>query len=191
MGTRDRRDCNRGSDLWGAFCEFAHAANGEELKEAIEAAGENPDSLARQGRAIAEKILRQYAADPEGKSRKEREIKALHEGLSALLQLLRRREGLSQEALANKARVEIEEIRLIESDQSYMPNPRTIYQLEQMFGLPPRTLLKLSGMTASRSGEFAEQVMRFAANAKMMNSLTKAEKKILNEFMKFLISTDS
>ena len=72
-----------------------------------------------------------------------------------------------------------------------MPNPRTIYQLEQTFRLPQRTLVKLSGMTGTRSGEFTEQVMRFAANAQTMTSLNKAEKKILNEFMKFLISTKS
>ena len=188
---RDRKNWNRGPNFSEAFCSFVHTASEKELRDAIETVGESPDSLAQKGRAIAEKSVRQYVAEPEEESRKKREFTALRQAMSALLQLLRRREGLSHDELAKRARVESEEIRRIESDLSYMPNPRTIYQLEQTFRLPQRTLVKLSGMTGTRSGEFTEQVMRFAANAQTMTSLNKAEKKILNEFMKFLISTKS
>ena len=188
---RDRQNWNRGPNFSETFCSFVRTADEKELRDAIEAVGESPDSLAQQGKAIAEKAVKQYVADPEKESRKEREFTGLRQAMSALLQLLRRREGLSQDELAKRARVESEEIRRIESDLSYIPNPRTIYQLEQTFRLPQRALVKLSGMTGTRSGEFTQQVMRFAANAQTMASLTKAEKKILNEFMEFLISTKS
>jgi transcriptional regulator with XRE-family HTH domain len=166
-----------------------HDANDKELRDAIEASGENPDALAQRGRAIAERALKRYVAGLEAESLNSSEGLILREAMSALLQLLRRREGLSRDQLAERARVEITEIRMLESDTSFVPSPRTIYQLEQTFRLPQRTLLKLSGMTGHRSGEFAQEVMRFAANAKTMNSLTRAEKKVLSDFVEFLITT--
>jgi transcriptional regulator with XRE-family HTH domain len=185
----ERQNWNRGPNFRDGVCSFVHDANDKELRDAIEASGENPDALAQRGRAIAERALKRYVAGLEAESLNSSEGLILREAMSALLQLLRRREGLSRDQLAERARVEITEIRMLESDTSFVPSPRTIYQLEQTFRLPQRTLLKLSGMTGHRSGEFAQEVMRFAANAKTMNSLTRAEKKVLSDFVEFLITT--
>ncbi len=189
----EKRDQHKGADASGlsaAFSEFVINAQADELKQAIEAAGMEPDVLARQGRVIAERVVNRHRGEVEESARQLREAKALREGLSALLQLLRRREDMSQDELASAARVEPEEIRQIESDSSYTPNPRTIYQLEQVFRLPARTLVKLSGATKRTRPEFAAEVLRFAANARGMSTLTYEEKKLLNEFVMFLSSEE-
>jgi len=103
----EKRDQHKGADASGlsaAFSEFVINAQAGELKEAIEAAGMEPDVLARQGRAIAERVLNRHRGDAEESARQLQEAKALREGLSALLQLLRRREGMSQDELAATAR---------------------------------------------------------------------------------------
>jgi transcriptional regulator with XRE-family HTH domain len=111
-----------------------------------------------------------------------------HQGLQILLRLLRRRDNLSEEQLAERARVDVAEIRRIEYDPTYAPLPRTIYQLEQVFQLPKRSLVKLAGVTREQSPQFADEVLRFAANAKTMEKLTREETKILNAFVRFLSS---
>src|SRR5207249_4272705 len=132
----DRQNRNRAPDFSEAFCSFVHAADEKQLREAIEASGEDPDSLGQRARSIAEKSVHQFLTPSEDSSRKKQEHVALRQALSALLQLLRRREGLSQDDLATRARVEVDEIQRLESDFSYTPSPRTIYQLEQTFKLP-------------------------------------------------------
>lgn len=112
----------------------------------------------------------------------------LHEALSALVQLLRKRDNLSEEELANRARIDVTEIRRIECDRSYIPAPRTIYQLEQTFKLPRRTLVKLSGLTKVHSKEFTEEAVRFAAHSKAIQKISRDERRLLNEFVKFLSS---
>ena len=59
--------------------------------------------------------------------------------------MLRRREQLSADELAQEARVNASELRRIELDPTFDPNPRTIFQLEQYFKLSSRSLVVLSG----------------------------------------------
>lgn len=176
-----------------AFREFVHEASGADLAAAIESEGDDPRSAATEGRALVTQLLakRGYRAGSGGATCGDvKEALALHEGLSALIQLLRRREGWTEEDLAEKARVEVEEISRIEFDPTYTPNPRTIYQLEQVFRLPNRTLVRLSGAMKGCSREFADEVMRFAVNAKSITKLNRAEKRLLNEFVKFLSTSE-
>jgi transcriptional regulator with XRE-family HTH domain len=110
----------------------------------------------------------------------------LHQGLSSLLIMLRRRDGLDEQELARKAQVDEEEIRRIEFDTSYMPSPRTIYNIEEAFSLPNGVIAKLCGAIKQNSPTIEDKVLEFAANAKTMGKLTRAERQIINAFVQWL-----
>lgn len=92
----------------------------------------------------------------------------LHKCLGALIEMLRRRDGLDEDQLACKARVSAEEIRRIEYDTAFLPSPRTLFNLENVFALPSGSLGKLSGAITGQSDEFQDKALKFAANAKSM-----------------------
>ncbi|HEX6177130.1 MAG TPA: helix-turn-helix transcriptional regulator [Thermoanaerobaculia bacterium] len=164
-----------------AMRELVIAADPESLTAAIQDAGIDPKELARSGRAVVARALARVAEESASTQASD-----LHEGLSALLQLLRRRDNLSYEQLAQRARVDVDEIKSIENDPAFTAGPRTIYQLEHYFKLPKRSLAKLAGMTRHQSSDFREEVLRFAAHSKTMHKLTRDETRILNAFVKFL-----
>jgi transcriptional regulator with XRE-family HTH domain len=152
-------------------------ASEQELREALEDTSEHFESLAAQGRAVFQRAL--------DNAEKTDDLPDLHRGLGVLIQMLRRRERLSPEQLASKARIDVAELRRIELDPNCDPNPRTIFQLEQYFNLPSRVLVILSG--AVRVGErVREEVVRFAASAQHMSELSREEQNLLNRFVKFL-----
>jgi transcriptional regulator with XRE-family HTH domain len=151
------------------------------VRDAVAGANLDANDLIRRGRAAIERVLNTPATATSDNPEE-------HEGLRLLLQLLRRRANLSEEQLAEDARIEVAEIRRIEYDTTYTPLPRTIYQLEQYFRLPKRSLAKLAGMTRRPSMQFNEQVLRFAASAKAIGKLTADENKVLNTFVRFLAS---
>ena len=185
MEKRDRRNGDP-SGLSDAFCEFVLEASNDELAEVLKEVGEDPNTLTERGRWIASAALQEFGRRQEARRRESELVKVLHEGLGTLVQLLRRQGGLTQGDLASAARIDVSEVRAIEADPSFEPNPRTVFQLEKYFQLPERTLVKLSGVTTSANTELAEEVMRFAADAKAMTVLSKPEKKLVNEFVKFL-----
>lgn len=117
---------------------------------------------------------------------KEETVVMLHKGLNSLLVMLRRRDNLDEAELAVRANVEEEEIRRIEYDPNYLPSPRTIYNLEKAFSLPAGVLAKLSGAIKYQSPIMERRVMEFAANAKSIGKLTRAERNLLNAFVQFL-----
>jgi transcriptional regulator with XRE-family HTH domain len=167
--------------MFRAMREVVMNADSETLASAAKEAGIDPSELARAGRAAVDRAVA-VAANEAADS----DVGDLHEGLSALLQLLRRRQSLSHEQLAREARIETSEIQRIETDVQYTPNPRTVYQLEQFFKLPKRSLAKLAGLTRQRSADFKDEVLQFAASSKAMHKLTRDEERILNAFVKFL-----
>lgn len=152
-------------------------ADSDSLSDTLAELNIDASELAATGKAAAKKALESVSESESGE---------LHEALGALLQLLRRRDNLSEEELADLAEVDPGEIRRIEYDPSYTPAPRTIYQLEQTFKLPRKTLVNLSGLTRSHSAEFKGEVLRFAAHSKAIQKITREERKLLNEFVKFL-----
>ena len=148
-----------------------------ELREALADTGQDFDSLAARGRAAAQRALTKLpdVAD----------VQDLHRGLGAILQMLRRREQLSADKLAQEARVNASELRRIELDPAFDPNPRTIFQLEKYFKLPSRSLVVLSGAVDVNDNVRAE-VVRFAASSEDISGLTKEQRKLLNRFVQFL-----
>ena len=105
----------------------------------------------------------------------------------ALVEYMRRRGGLTMEKLAEKASIDVAEIRNIERDAHYRAEPRTVYQLASTFGLPNKALLQLSGNSAARDAGIHEHAMRFAARSgESVQNLSKEEKRALEEFIAFL-----
>lgn len=102
-----------------------------------------------------------------------------------LMQLLRRRKSLTLEQLAANARVDIEELLLIEKDFDYRPEPRTVHQLAQIFELKPKALMQLSGSAAPRE-EVSREAIKFAASSEPMEKLTKEEALAVEHFVAIL-----
>jgi transcriptional regulator with XRE-family HTH domain len=164
-------------------------ADSSSLREVIAELGIDPKDVVRRGKMAAARALQRTAsAAKSDRHDSGTDWTQLHEALSALVQLLRKRDNLSEEELAKHARIDVTEIRRIECDRSYIPPPRTIYQLEQTFKLPRRTLVKLSGLTKAHSKEFTEEAVRFAAHSKAIQKISRHERRLLNEFVKFLSS---
>lgn len=171
-----------------AFESFGLEASERELDEALVAAGEDPNILLKEaGAAIHRAMLdaKNVAGSCERETATINPV-ALHRGLQTLVSLLRRKKGLSEEELAESANVDLDEIRKIELESDFAPSPRTIYQLERFFELKPRTLALISGSITSHSSEFTEGVLQFAAHSKEIGKLNREEKKLLNEFVRFL-----
>lgn len=168
-------------DLLQAMRDMLIEASSEEISELARDAGLNLDKVSQDGTKIVQLTLKKCDAPVE-----QNQSVHLHKALNSLLVMLRRRDGLDESELAEKADVSEEEIRRIEFDVAYIPAPRTIFRLEKAFSLPSGVLAKLSGAVKHNSPELDERVVGFAANAKSMGRLTKEERQLLNAFVKFL-----
>jgi transcriptional regulator with XRE-family HTH domain len=105
----------------------------------------------------------------------------------SLVEAMRRRNGLTMEKLAEKASIDVAEIRNIERDAHHRAEPRTVYQLASTFGLPNKALLQLSGNATARDAGMHEHAMRFAARSgESVQNLSKDEKRALEEFIAYL-----
>lgn len=153
-------------------------ATEEELRADLEGAGENFDALVARGHGVIECALSGSAKDAVL-------VQDLHRGLGALVRMLRRRDQLSVEKLASAAEIDIAELQAIESEPSKNPHPRTIYQLAKYFHVEPKSLVALSGAVAVNDGVRREAV-RFAASSRAMSKLSREERKLLNQFVRFL-----
>lgn len=169
-------------EVFRTMREMLIEAPAEEVDALAQEAGLDSKTLAQAGRKLADAALQKCKTGGSGQEN----IVPLHKGLNSLLVMLRRRDSLDESELAQKADVDEEEIRRIEYDPAHLPSPRTIYKLEKAFGLPGGVLAKLSGAIKHQSPHLEERVMEFAANAKSMGKLTKAERELLNAFVNFL-----
>ena len=106
----------------------------------------------------------------------------------SLVQMLRRQKGLSIDQLADAARIDTMELISIERDPKHPPRPGTVHQLAKVFGLPERTLTRLSNLPTTYSSELRDAAVRFAANSSPVTELTGEESAALNEFVAYLSS---
>lgn len=104
----------------------------------------------------------------------------------SLVALMRRDAGLTREQLADKADVDAADIVNIEADNQYLPEPRTVYKLANVFNISSKRLLQLSGNAIANDQRFREEAVRFAARSGSMERLTPEEQKALREFIKIL-----
>lgn len=106
--------------------------------------------------------------------------------LGPLVQLLRRQRGLTVEALAEEAQVDLAQLVNIERDPTFRPAARTIYRIAEVFELPVKPLLRLSGNTRARDPQFRREAVRFAARSESVARLSRAEREALLEYVAFL-----
>lgn len=104
--------------------------------------------------------------------------------------LMRRRQGFSIEKLADEADLDASEVLVIEDDVHYLPEPRTVYKLAQVFHVPQRKLMELAGLTAANDDELRREAVRFAARSESMERLTDAESAALEAFVAALSKLD-
>jgi transcriptional regulator with XRE-family HTH domain len=118
-------------------------------------------------------------------------VARLKHAFGVLVRQLRKRDRLSLEDLAKRARVDLEDLRQIEQDPHFRPRPRVVHQLAQVFRVPERALLRLSGATSERDEQFVEEAYRFAAKSDDLSKLSRDEQRLLNEFVRFLSQQNS
>ena len=129
MEKKEKGKWNKPEGLAEAFCEVMLDMDAKTLADTLTECGLSPKVLAEKSRSVAEEALERFGKDEAERVKDVGRVKALHEGLGALLVLLRRKAGLSQEEVSKRARVDVEEVRAIETDPTVEPSPRTIFQL--------------------------------------------------------------
>jgi HTH-type transcriptional regulator, competence development regulator len=102
-----------------------------------------------------------------------------------LMNLMRRQKAWSMDKLADEARIDIEEVLQIENDHDFRPEQRTVYQLAQVFSVPPKALMQLSGNAVPRV-EVMREAVRFAARSEPMSRLSDEEAKAVESFVAVL-----
>jgi len=106
--------------------------------------------------------------------------------------LARRQRRLAIEALAKAADLDIGELLAIEQhDPHFAPEPRTVYQLANFFGVSRARLMELAGLTRPKNTAFVEQAIKFAARSASVAELNKEEQAVLEGLIKVLSEQDS
>ena len=108
------------------------------------------------------------------------------EGFATLLRMLRLNAGFTYEELSSKIRVDVRELILLEKKVGYSPNPRTLVALSKFYKIPTDKLLKIGGAYQKVDKNLDDQVIRFAAESESFDKLTKEEKKLMDNIIKFL-----
>ena len=117
---------------------------------------------------------------------KDPEVSGMRHAFRLVVQMLRRRQGLTMDKLAQRADIDREEIVAMERNNAYRPSPLTLHKLCKFFGIPERRMLVLAGALKDVPQGFSETASRFAAQSESFAALTKQEKKVLDEFVQFL-----
>lgn len=101
--------------------------------------------------------------------------------------LMRRRQGLTIEKLAEDADIEVSDLVEIEADTRHRPEPRTVYQLAHFFKVPEKNLMQVAGITTLRDSSLIQEGMKFAARSDPVAQLTVEERAALEAFVSILI----
>ena len=99
--------------------------------------------------------------------------------LGRFVHLMRRRDKLSLEALAERADVDLAELMSIEFDAHYLPESRTLYQLAHTFKVSHKKLMGLSGLTKPKDVQYVEEAVRYAARSESIETLSAEEQAAL------------
>lgn len=130
-----------------------------------------------------------FEAEKEGEGNAQEESSNVTRlAFGTLVSFRRRALKMSLEDLAEKARVELEELFRIEEDATYVPEPRTVHKLGQQLKLPVPQLLVLSGNATSKNDELNNAALKFAARSRAVEKLNREQTEALNEFVKVLVA---
>jgi len=106
--------------------------------------------------------------------------------LANMVSIRRRSLGWTIEHLADKADVEVKDVRNLELAEPACLSVRTLHNLSGVLNLPQQGLFQLSGKTKKRSESFNDETVRFAARSQTAAKPTKQELQILEEYVKYL-----
>lgn len=106
--------------------------------------------------------------------------------LQRFIELGRRGMNLSVEQLAEKADIEISDLISIEADIHHLPEPRTLYQLAQVFDVSQGKLMELSGLTKPKDVNYLEEAVRYAARSESIEKLNPEEQAALDGLVSVL-----
>jgi len=109
-----------------------------------------------------------------------------HIAFGRLIRLMRRKEGLTIENLADKVDIDVDEIVSIEDNIHHNADPRTVYQLANHFKLPKAELLQLAGLAAPKNDALFNEAVRFAARSDPTARLSPEEQAALEAFVAVL-----
>ncbi len=139
--------------------------------------GHSLSILHRVAGALKQKLtVEMTAVDPD--------VAASRQAFLLFLRMLRRREGLSVEELAKRSGIDRAELSAIEWNNGYRPTPLTLHKLGDFYSIPQRRLAALAG--AIRDDTVSEHASRFAAQSESFAKLTREERRVVDEFVKFL-----
>ena len=113
-------------------------------------------------------------------------VDELRVAFGRFVNLMRRRQSLSVEELAEKADLDVSELLIIEDDIRYVPEPRTVYKLAQTFRVPQQRLMQVAGLAAARDVGLKQEAVRFAARSESVHRLSKEESAALDAFVVIL-----
>ena len=114
------------------------------------------------------------------------EVGTLRYAFHLCMQMLRRKQKLTIDALAAKTDIDREELIAMERNPGYRPSPLTLHRLSRFYGIPEQRMLVLAGAVKDVPRSISEQASRFAAQSESFANLTAEEKKALDDFMKAL-----
>lgn len=103
-----------------------------------------------------------------------------------LMKKLRLEGGWSIDQFVKKAGIDKEEALAIERDLSYKPSPLTLYKIGEFYKIPQQKIAILAGAIKPQHNNIVEYASRFAAQSESFSKLEPDEKRILDEFVKFL-----
>ena len=106
--------------------------------------------------------------------------------MGRFVHMARLKDKLTPAQLAERIRVDAEEIVSLEINPDFQPRNRTVHQLAQYVNVPSSTLLSLTPKGRKEDAVLNEEALRFAASSTNLESLSRAERKLFNEFVKFL-----
>lgn len=104
--------------------------------------------------------------------------------------MMRRRNGLSMEKLAEIADIEPSDLLEIEANLQHVPAPRTVYMLAKTFRVPQISLMQLAGLSAANYSGLRKEAVRFAARSESLQKLTPQESAALDAFVSALIEQE-
>jgi transcriptional regulator with XRE-family HTH domain len=110
----------------------------------------------------------------------------LQAAFGELVELRRRERGMSVQALAETADVELPELLTLEGGLATTPAPRTVFMLAQALHLPVSSLLALAGLAEARDPNLHEAAMRFLARERPSATLSEQDEAALKQLLRIV-----
>jgi len=110
-------------------------------------------------------------------------LEAMQLAFGKLVNFLRRKRGWALEELARRADVDAAELLLIEKEIHHRAEPRTVFQLANVFDLNIKGLQQLSGLAVVRNHDVVNEAVRFAANSDSIEKLTPEQTRSVEQFV--------